>query len=231
MATLGASRFVRSRASILLLCGLVAACNQKPAATPAATPAPAPVAQAAPAPASAEAAPPVATVPQAWTPAALDELLAPIALYPDPLIGQILAVSTTPQEVLDGANWLLLNQELQGDALSSAATKAGFGPAMLALVHFPTVVDMMATEMDWTRQVGQAYLADPAAVLDSIQQLRGEAYRAGNLITTPQQQVKVVSDAGREFVEIQPTNREVVYVPQYDPTQVYTTPASTEVVY
>ncbi len=229
MASLGHQRFARGRISILLLLSLAAGCGQKPAESPAASPAPAPVAQTAPAPAPAEAAPPVAA--QAWTPAALDELLAPIALYPDPLVGQILAVSTTPQEVLDGANWLLLNQELQGDALTSAATKAGFGPAMLALVHFPTVVDMMATEMDWTRQVGQAYQADPKAVLDSIQQLRAEAYRAGNLITTPQQQVKVVNDAGREFVEIQPTNPEVVYVPQYDPAQVYTTPASTQVVY
>jgi hypothetical protein len=221
MARYRQSRPTRGLVIGLLLCGALVACTKQPEAVPVpATPAPVV------APAEPPATPPAAAVAQAWTPGALDELLAPIALYPDPLIGQILAASTNPQEVMDGGNWLLQNQGLQGDALTSAATKAGFGPAMLALVHFPTVVDMMASQFDWTKQVGEAYKADPAAVLDSIQQLRGEAYRAGNLTTTPEQEVKIVTPAqGGEYVEIQPAQANVVYVPQYDPAQVYTPPA------
>src|SRR5262252_1752944 len=83
-----------------------------------------------------------------WGPDALDELIAPIALYPDQLVGQILAASVNTQEVLDAGNWMLENQNLKGDALDAAAQKAGFGPPTRALVQFPSVVDMMCQEMD-----------------------------------------------------------------------------------
>ena len=91
-----------------------------------------------------------------WTPDALEALVAPIALYPDQLVGQILAASVNSQEVLDGGNWLLQNQDLKGDQLDAAAQKAGLGPAMRALVQFPSVVDMMCQNIDWTRQLGTA---------------------------------------------------------------------------
>ena len=94
--------------------------------------------------------PALAVTEAAWTPEALDELLAPIALYPDQLVGQILAASVNAQEVLDAGNWLLQNENLTGAPLDTAAQKAGFGPAVRALVHFPTVVDMMCQEIDWT---------------------------------------------------------------------------------
>ncbi|HUO33541.1 MAG TPA: DUF3300 domain-containing protein [Candidatus Acidoferrum sp.] len=160
-----------------------------------------------------------------WTPEQLDQLLAPIALYPDALLMQVLAASVDPQEVLDGGNWLLQNKTLQGDQLDSAAKAAGFGPAMMALFHFPQVVDMMCSEMDWTRQLGDAFNASQGAVLDSVQRLRLQAKQAGNLQTTPQQTVVTQQAGGQQVIVIQPTNPQVIYVPQYNPVQVYVPPA------
>jgi Protein of unknown function (DUF3300) len=161
----------------------------------------------------------------AFTPEQLDKLLAPIALYPDALLMQVLAASVNPQEVLDGGNWLLQNKSLQGDQLDSAAKSAGFGPAMMALFHFPQVVDMMCSEMDWTRQLGEAFNANQSAVLDSIQRLRLQAKKAGNLQTTPQQTVVTQQASGQQVIVIQPTNPQIIYVPQYNPVQVYVAPA------
>ena len=126
----------------------------------------------------------------AWAPEALDELVAPIALYPDQLVGQILAASVNTQEVLDVGNWLLQNENLKGAQLDTAAQKAGFGPAVRGLVHFPTVVDMMCQEIDWTKQLGGAFTSDQKGVLDAIQRLRAQAADVGNLTTTPQQTVE-----------------------------------------
>ena len=112
-------------------------------------------------PVSAAPAGPAEAVTQAsWAPDALEKLVAPIALYPDQLVGQILAASVNPQEVLDAGNWRLQNQDLKSEALDAAAQQAGFGPATLALVQFPSVLDMMCQEMDWTRQLGAAFTSD-----------------------------------------------------------------------
>ena len=179
-----------------------------PAAAPAATDA-------------AGAAPPVVPAPAvtqaSWAPDALEELLAPIALYPDVLLTQILAASVNAQEVLDGGNWLLQNQNLQGDALDAAAEKAGFGPAMRALVQFPTVVDMMCQQIDWTRQVGSAFTSDQKGVLDAVQRLRTQAAEVGNLKSTPEQKVETKTENDKVIVEVKPADPKVVYVPQYDP--------------
>ena len=113
--------------------------------------------------------------PSASTPEQLDKLLAPIALYPDALLMQVLAASVNSQEVLDGGNWLLQNKSLQGDQLNSAAKGAGFGPAMMALLHFPETVDMMCSEIDWTKQLGEAFTANQSAVLDAVQRLANAA--------------------------------------------------------
>ena len=159
-----------------------------------------------------------------WSPDALEELVAPIALYPDQLVGQILAASVNSQEVLDAGNWLLQNQELKGDALDAAAQKAGLGPAMRALVQFPTIVDMMCQQIDWTRQLGSAFTSDQASVLDAVQRLRAQAQQVGNLKSTPQQTVETKTEDKKTVIEIKPANPQIVYVPQYNPQVIYTTP-------
>lgn len=183
-----------------------------PATTAAAPQTPAPVV---PAPAVTQA---------SWAPDALEELLAPIALYPDQLLGQILAASVNSQEVLDGGNWLLQNENLKGDQLDTAAEQAGFGPAMRALVQFPTVVDMLCQQIDWTRQLGSAFTSDQKGVLDAVQRLRAQAAEVGNLKSTPQQTVETKTENNKVIVEVKPADPKVVYVPQYDPQAIYTTP-------
>ena len=170
--------------------------------------------------------PPAQSAPVDTSPAALDHLLAPVALYPDALLMQVLAASLDSQEVLDGGNWLLENKSLEGSALDAAAKKAGFGAAMTALFHFPDVVDMMCTELDWTQQLGEAFKADQAGVLASVQRLRAQAVQYGNLKSSSQQQVVTQQDNGKQVIVIQPANPQVVYVPQYNPETVYVAPAA-----
>ncbi len=172
--------------------------------------------------------PPPTAEASAWTPAALDELLAPIALYPEPVLAQVLTASTNSQEVLDAGNWLIDNDSLKGDALTKAASEKGFSPAVQALVQFPTVVDMMCRELDWTKQLGDAFSADQSAVLASVQRLRAQAAAAGNLKSSPQMTVDTTQQQGKTVIEVKPADPQVIYVPQYNPETVYTTaPAAT----
>ena len=134
---------------------------------------------------------------------------------------QVLAASVNSQEVLDAGNWLLDNKSLQGTQIDDAAQKLGFGAATIALLHFPEVVDMMCTQLDWTKQVGLAFTADQAAVLASVQGLRAQAVQYGNLKSSEQQQVVTQTDNGKQVIVIQPANPQVVYVPQYNPQTVY----------
>jgi hypothetical protein len=159
----------------------------------------------------------------------LDELLAPIALYPDPVLAVMLQASVVPQEVMDGGNWLALdaNQNLKEAALDEASKKAGFTPVMQALLHYPTVVDMMCQQFDWTKQLGAAYQGSPKAVLESVQRLRAQAVDTGALKSSPQMKVDVKQDQGTQVVELKPTDPKVVYVPQYNPDQVYRTSTTT----
>jgi hypothetical protein len=164
-------------------------------------------------------------------PMSVDDLVAPIALYPDQLLAQILTASTNPQEVLDGGNWLLQNQNLKGDALTNAATKAGFSPPVQYLMSFPQVVDNMCQQMDWTRDLGQAFQSDQKGVMEAVQRKRAQAQQTGNLKSSPQMTVETKkADNGPSYVEIQPANPQVVYVPQYNPVTIYTTPAPTTTV-
>jgi len=156
----------------------------------------------------------------------LDDLVAPIALYPDQLLAQVLTASTSPQEVLDGGNWIIQNQNLKGDALINAAKTAGFGPSMQYLMNFPQVVDNMCQEMDWTTQLGQAFQSDQKGVMEAVQRKRGQAQKAGNLVSSPQMTVATKTDNGRQYVEITPANPKVVYVPQYNPVTIYNTQAA-----
>jgi hypothetical protein len=201
-------------------------CSEKqPPAASVAPPAEQPAAQ----PADATSVPPDTAKPDAaqvaWSAESLEELLAPVALYPDPVLAQVLATSTNPQEVLDAGNWLLQNQDLKGKQLEAAATTAGFTPPMIALVQFPTVVDMMCMEMDWTNEVGSAFQADEPAVLDAVQRLRKQAADMGNLKSSEQMTVATEKVNNTEVIIVEPAKPEVVYVPQYDPAAVYTTPA------
>jgi len=159
------------------------------------------------------------------TPQQLDQLLAPIALYPDSLLAQMTTASTNPQEILDVDNWLAENPNLTGTAQIDAAERHGFDPAFLALLSFPTVLQMMAENIDDYAAVGQAVIADQSQVAASIQRLRAQAYNSGALRSTEQQQVEVQQSANQPVYAIQPANPEVVYVPQYDPTVVYAGPS------
>ncbi len=163
------------------------------------------------------------------TPAGLDELLAPIALYPDPVLAVMLQASVDPQQVMDGGNWLALDQNntLKEAALDLASKQAGFTPVMQALLHYPTVIDLMCTQFDWTKQLGAAYQADPKTVLDSVQRLRATAVDNGALKSGPQMKVDVTQQNGQQVVQLEPTNPKVVYVPQYDPQQVFSQTTTT----
>jgi hypothetical protein len=159
----------------------------------------------------------------------LDELLAPIALYPDPVLAIMLQAAVNPQEVMDGGNWLTVgdNNKLKDAALDEATKKAGFTPVMMALLHFGPVVDMMCTQFDWTKQLGASYAADPKAVLDSVQRLRAQAVDNGALKSSSQMKVDVKEDQGKQVVALEPTDPKVVYVPQYNPDQVFGTTTTT----
>jgi hypothetical protein len=150
-------------------------------------------------------------------PEQLDALTAPIALYPDTLLAQVLIASTYPAEVAQAAQWAQQNASLQGAALNSALEQQPWDPSVKALAQVPTVLQQMNSRMDWTQQLGDAFLAQQAEVMDSVQRLRQRAQNAGQLMNTEQQQV---TTQGQTIV-IQPTNPQVIYVPSYEPAVVY----------
>ena len=165
------------------------------------------------------------------TPKDLDSALAPIALYPDSLLAQILMCAQDPGSVAKLNEWLKVNASLKGTALQDAAVVAGFEPSFVALAVFPQVVASMADNLQHTTLVGQLFTADRSAVFASIQKLRAQAHDVGNLKTTSQQTVETkTTTGGEQVIVIEPTNPQVVYVPQYNPTVVYTQPATTTVV-
>src|SRR5262249_11772652 len=155
-------------------------------------------------------------------PQELDSLVAPIALYPDPLLAQTLAASTYPLEVIQLQQWMANNPNLKDKALADAVSKQPWDPSVQGLVMYPDVVQRMAGNIQWTTDLGNAFLAQQSDVMDAVQRLRGKAQGTGNLKTSSQQVVetKTVS-SGKQVIEIQQANPEVVYVPSYDPTVVY----------
>jgi Protein of unknown function (DUF3300) len=156
-----------------------------------------------------------------WSPEALEELLAPVALYPDVVLGQVLVAATNPQEVLDAGNWVLQNQNLKEKALDQAAKDAGFTAPVRGLIQSPEVIDMMCSEMNWTTELGQAFVNDQAGVLDAVQRLRAQAKSAGNLKTSPQLKVDTEVKDSTQVITVAPASPTVVYVPQYDPVAAY----------
>ena len=158
----------------------------------------------------------------------LDRLLAPIALYPDQLLAQILLCSQDPSAVVRLNDWLARNAGLKGTELQDAATVEGFEPSFVALALFPPVVKEMARQPDWTSRLGKAFVADRQAVFDSIQRLRVKAEDTGVLKTTAQQEVETrTTKSGEQVIVIEPANPQVIYVPQYDPQIIYTQPTTT----
>ncbi len=151
----------------------------------------------------------------------LEQLLAPVALYPDALLAQVLTAATSPQQATEVNTWVQQNTQLQGAPLQEAANQKGFDASFVALVLFPDVLNMMATNIDWTTQLGTAFLSDPKGVMNTVQKLRVQAQAAGNLKTTPQQEVITERQDGQQVIVIQPANPQVVYVPVYNPAVVY----------
>jgi len=147
----------------------------------------------------------------------LDQMLAPVALYPDPLLAQILVAATYPTQVTEADRWVRENADLKGDALNNALDGMDWDLSVKALVPFPQVLSMMDDKLSWTDRLGEAFLAQQADVMDTIQKLRSRAQAAGNLKSTPEQTVLVKGDS----IEIAPANPEMVYVPYYDPAAIY----------
>jgi hypothetical protein len=147
----------------------------------------------------------------------LAQMLAPIALYPDSLIAQILMAATYPLEVVEAERWLHQNPGLKGDALDKALLDKSWDPSVESLCHFPDVLFAMSAKLDQTRKLGDAYLTQPDDVMAMVQELRRRAEEQGNLKSTKEQNVVVE----REIITIEPTDPEVVYVPVYDPYYVY----------
>jgi hypothetical protein len=147
----------------------------------------------------------------------LDQILAPVALYPDPLVSQILMASTYPLEVVQADRWAKQNTKLKGDALTKALETQDWDPSVKSLVNFPQVLTMMSEKIDLTQRLGDAFLADQKKVLDTIQSLRAKAQASGNLKTTKEQTVIVEE----KIIKIEPADPQVIYVPTYNPTVVY----------
>src|SRR5262245_29129175 len=152
----------------------------------------------------------------------LDSLVAPIALYPDQLLAQTLAASTYPLEIIQLQQWMNNNKNLQGKALADAVAKQPWDPSIQGLVEFPDVVQRMAENIQWTNDLGNAFLAQQSDVMDAVQRMRAKAQGTGNLKTSEQSVVKTETvSSGKQVIEIQQANPDVVYVPSYDPTVVY----------
>jgi hypothetical protein len=183
-------------------------------------------------PAEAAQAPQAPPAPQApvFRPEEIDQMVAPIALYPDQLLAQILMAATYPLEVVKAERWLEdpANAKLSGDALAAALEQQTWDPSVKSLVPFPPVLKMMNDKLDWTQRLGDAFLAQQADVMSSVQRLRRQAQDAGTLKSTEQQ--KVVVEPAKDpaapqtqTIVIQPADPQVVYVPTYNPTTAYGT--------
>ena len=231
ITTMGRSRLLAC--TLVVLVGLTPAAPglavaQAPPAPPAGAPPPAPPAGAAPAGPSAK----------AFTAEQLEQLAAPIALHPDPLVAQVLMAATYPLEVVEAARFAKENAKVQGDQLNEALKDKTWDDSVKSLVYFPQVLAMMDQKIDWTQQLGDAFLGQQKDLLNAIQKLRARAQSSGNLKSSSEQKVTVepapaaatqpaassptvVVQQPAQIIKIEPTNPEVVYVPSYNPTVVY----------
>ena len=151
----------------------------------------------------------------------LDQLLAPIALYPDALLAQIFMASTYPLEVVEAARWVKANPKVTGKALEDAMVNQSWDPAVKSLTAVPQVLQQMNEKLDWTQKLGDAFLAQQQDVMDTVQVLRGKASANGNLKSNEQQVVKTEAQGSETIYIVESAKPEVVYVPTYSPTVVY----------
>src|SRR5258708_4211731 len=156
-------------------------------------------------------------------PQQLEALVAPIALYPDELLANVLAASTYPLEVVQADRWLKERKALKGDALKKEVEKQSWDDSVKALASTPDVLTMMSDKIDWTKNLGDAVLAQQPDVMDAIQRLRTKAYDNKKLTTTKQQKVSVQTQESKQVIVIEPADPETIYVPHYDPTTIYGT--------
>ena len=157
----------------------------------------------------------------AFTDAELDQMLAPIALYPDSLLSQVLMASTYPADVQDAVAWSKAHPDVKGDAAIQQVQDKAWEPAVQSLVAFPQVLAMMGGRPSDVQRLGDAFLADPARVMDRVQALRKQAQAAGNLKTTEQQKVSTTTENNKTVIIVEPAQPQTVYVPVYQPTVVY----------
>jgi hypothetical protein len=163
----------------------------------------------------------VRTAGQTLTTQQLNDLVAPIALYPDPLVSQILVASTYPLELVQLSQWLERNSDLTGTALVQAAEQQNWDPSVQALVVFPDLVKRLNQDITWTGNLGNTFLTQQTDVMDAIQRMRLSAQQGGKLSSTPQQTVTTSYDNGPPVIEIQPADPQVVYVPYYNPVSIW----------
>jgi len=154
----------------------------------------------------------------------LNNLVAPIALYPDPLLSQMLVASTYPLEVVEASQWLQRNSNLKGQALVNAAKEEPWDPSVQALVAIPDALDKLNQDIRWTTDLGNAFLSQQADVMNAVQQMRTRAQSSGHLRSTPQQIVTPDAQDNDQFVVIQPAKPDVIYVPVYDPVYIWGSP-------
>jgi hypothetical protein len=162
-------------------------------------------------------------VAEGFPPEEIEGLVAPVALYPDALLAQIFMAATYPLDVVQASRWVSENTDLEGEALQQAVAEEGWDPSVQALVFFPDVLGRMNGDLDWTQDLGEAYLGQENETIQAVQKLRTEAYDIGNLESTEQQ--KVVKEG--DTIIVQPAQPDVVYVPTYNAQTVYNEPVQT----
>jgi len=177
--------------------------------------------------ATSEQAPPEQTgpPPQALPQEQLANLVAPIALYPDSLLSQVLVAATYPLEIVEAAQWLQQNRNLRGPELVEAARQQNWDASIQALVVFPDVLTRLNSDIRWTTDLGNAFLGQQADVMNAVQRLRAQASQAGRLQSNSQVNVTTQTQGGQPAIEIQPTDPQVVYVPVYNPAYIWGPPA------
>jgi hypothetical protein len=162
---------------------------------------------------------------QALSPDQLANLVAPIALYPDSLLSQVLVAATYPLEVVEAGQWLQQNRNLRGTQLVEAARQQNWDASIQALVVFSDVITRLNSDIRWTTDLGNAFLAQQADVMDAVQRLRAQASQAGRLRSNSQVNVTTQTQGGQAAIEIQPADPQVVYVPVYNPAYIWGPPA------
>src|SRR3954452_773299 len=167
---------------------------------------------------------PAAQAPALLPAAQLDSLVAPIALYPDPLLAQVLAASTYPLELVQLQQWLTKHKDLKDKALADAVQKEGWDPSVQSMAALPDAVKLLTENLKWTSELGNAFLAQQSDVMDAVQRMRAKAKSGGNLKSSEQLKVETKVVESKQIGVIEQANPQVVYVPSYNPTVVYGPP-------